>query len=68
MGVATGEGAVWVVDQSGTVTEIDPEANAPAQEPVALDGRPLSLAIGHGAVWVANPFSNTVARIALAAR
>jgi hypothetical protein len=65
VGVATGEGTVWVVDQSGTVTEIDTEANAPVGEPVTLEGRPLSLAIGSGAVWVANPFNNTVARIAL---
>lgn len=65
MGLAAGDGAVWVVDQSGAVTEIDPGTNTPAGEPVALEGRPLSLAIGSGSVWVANPFTNTVARIPL---
>ena len=65
MGIATDEGAAWVVDKSGTVTEIDTEANAPAGEPVTLEGRPLRPAIGSGPSGSANPSSNTVARITL---
>jgi len=61
--VATGAGTVWVADRAGAVTRIDAESNGLVGEPIAVEGSPLSLAVGDGAVWVANPFNSTVARI-----
>jgi len=61
--VATGAGTVWVADRAGMVTQIDPGSNGPVGEPIPVEGSPLSLTVGAGAVWVANPFNSTVARI-----
>ena len=40
-----------------------PSRTALVGEPIPVEGSPLSLAVGDGAVWVANPFNSTVARI-----
>ena len=62
-GVGLGAGATWVADRAGAVTRIDAESNGSADEPIPVEGSPVSLAVGDGAVWVANPFNRTVARI-----
>ncbi len=56
-------GATWVADRAGAVTRIDAESNGSAGEPIPVEGSPVSLAVGDGALWVANPFNSTVARI-----
>ena len=75
--VAVGEGAVWVASRvstfssstlrkpsirRGTVTRIDPQTNTVvATIPVGAD--PFSIAVGEGAVWVANRRGFTISRI-----
>jgi YVTN family beta-propeller protein len=72
--LATGEGAVWVANRfvppngiapsgkRGTVSRIDPRTNAiVATIPVGYD--PFEIAVGEGAIWVANRTGFTVSRI-----
>lgn len=62
--IATGAGAVWVVDTiDNIVTRIDP-ANANAVAATTPVGQGASaIAVGEGAVWVANTQDDTVSRI-----
>ena len=61
--IAAGEGEVWVVNDQGEVVEIDPRTNAASKPiPVAADSL-TALAVGAGAVWVADPFGGSVWRI-----
>jgi hypothetical protein len=58
-GIATGEGAVWVVvpsathgdDCGGEVVRIDPGTNGVAAR-IPIDGWPSNVALGFGSVWV----------------
>jgi YVTN family beta-propeller protein len=52
IGVAVGEGAVWVANElSATVSRIDPEKNE-VVETIPLGNRPAGIAVGHDRVWV----------------
>jgi DNA-binding SARP family transcriptional activator/ABC-type branched-subunit amino acid transport system substrate-binding protein/DNA-binding beta-propeller fold protein YncE len=64
LAVAAGEGFVYVLNgNTATVTKIDPDQRiVEATIPVGIDRRPVSLAVGEGAAWVANN-DGTVARI-----
>ena len=64
VGVAFGEGAVWVTNRTdGTVSRIDPETNA-ITSTVEVGAGPVALAAGEGAIWVANAGDGTVSRLA----
>jgi YVTN family beta-propeller protein len=46
---------VWVANlDDGTVTRIDARTNQVVGDPVEIGGRPVGVAIGAGAVWVAS--------------
>src|SRR5262249_18553170 len=75
--VAVGEGAVWVASRSvtftsytlgqvsvrrGMVTRIDPRPNAVVAT-IPAGAHPFSIAVGEGAVWVANRRGFTISRI-----
>jgi YVTN family beta-propeller protein len=63
VGVATGEGAVWIVNRDeNSVTRVDPGANR-AVATIAVGKRPLGVDVGEGSVWVTNTGSNSVSRI-----
>jgi YVTN family beta-propeller protein len=50
--IAVGEGAVWVLNRvRENLTRIDVSSGR-AAEPVDLDGKPASLAVGDGIVWI----------------
>lgn len=55
--IATGDGAVWLLDRKGsTLTRIDPKTNAvvpPVTRGIPWGGVPGGLAIGEGSVWIA---------------
>ena len=69
--VATGEGAVWVVSEEGTVSRVDAATRQVVQR-ITVGRDPVGVAAGHGAVWVAssgdrsvswiNPSTNTVVK------
>src|SRR5688572_18055217 len=68
--LAYGEGGLWVLGDSGTVTRVDP-ASGESGEPVRV-GRPPppdtdvfrgEIAVGEGAVWVAALDDETVVRV-----
>jgi DNA-binding SARP family transcriptional activator/ABC-type branched-subunit amino acid transport system substrate-binding protein len=61
--IAAGEGEVWIVNDGGEVVEIDPRTNAASKLiPVAAESLTV-LAVGAGAVWVADPLGGSVWRI-----
>ena len=62
-GIATGQGAVWVTDDTdNTLSRIDPAGNVvTATTPVGQG--PSAVAAGEGAVWVANTDDGTVIRV-----
>jgi DNA-binding SARP family transcriptional activator/ABC-type branched-subunit amino acid transport system substrate-binding protein/streptogramin lyase len=61
--IAAGEGEVWIVNDGGEVVEIDPRTNA-ASKPIPVAAESLTvLAVGAGAVWVADPLGGSVWRI-----
>jgi DNA-binding SARP family transcriptional activator/ABC-type branched-subunit amino acid transport system substrate-binding protein len=61
--IAAGEGEVWIVNDGGEVVEIDPRTNA-ASKPIPVAAESLTaLAVGAGAVWVADPVGGSVWRI-----
>jgi streptogramin lyase len=55
--------AVWVLDSGGLVFVIDPATLEVAAQLQTGRGRPASMAIGEGAVWVANYEDASVTRI-----
>jgi DNA-binding SARP family transcriptional activator/ABC-type branched-subunit amino acid transport system substrate-binding protein len=69
LSIAAGEGEVWIVNDRGEVVEIDPRTNAASKTiPVAAGslaaaGSLTTLAVGAGAVWVADPVGGSVWRI-----
>lgn len=76
--LAAGGGSVWATDvgapfasaNGGTrpagLTRIDPSAPAIAGAPIRVGATPGGIAVGAGAVWVANAGDGTVSRIRLA--
>jgi DNA-binding SARP family transcriptional activator/ABC-type branched-subunit amino acid transport system substrate-binding protein/streptogramin lyase len=61
--IAAGESEVWIVNDQGEVVEIDPRTNLASKPiPVAADSL-TALAVGAGAVWVADPSGGSVWRI-----
>jgi streptogramin lyase len=66
--LATGAGAVWVIERStfrgrGRLVAIDPHSMRPLGGPTALGRVPVALAAGSGSVWVANYLDGTLRRI-----
>jgi DNA-binding SARP family transcriptional activator/ABC-type branched-subunit amino acid transport system substrate-binding protein len=62
-GIAAGEDGVWIVNNRDEVVEIDPRTNAPSK-PIPVAAESLgSLAVGGGAVWVADPDGGSVWRV-----
>ena len=60
--VATGAGAVWVVDAiDGTVLRLDPLSGA--RRSIRVGSGPSDVAVGAGGVWVANALDGTVSRL-----
>ena len=69
-----GEGSVWVAARpgfrccppeavgSGTLTRIDPETDL-VEVTIRVDGEPAALAIGEGAIWIADPATRSVIRV-----
>jgi DNA-binding beta-propeller fold protein YncE len=65
-GVAVGEGSVWVTSQpDGTVTRLDPATGRRQGPAIEVGPEPTDIAVGGGAVWVANSgqMTGTVSRI-----
>jgi DNA-binding SARP family transcriptional activator/ABC-type branched-subunit amino acid transport system substrate-binding protein/DNA-binding beta-propeller fold protein YncE len=63
LSIAAGEGEVWIVNDQGEVVEIDPRTNV-ASQPIPVAAESLTaLAVGAGAVWVADPIGGSVWRI-----
>jgi YVTN family beta-propeller protein len=72
--VATGEGAVWVANEEGTVSRVDAATRRVVQR-ITVGRDPAGVAAGGGAVWVANsgdrsvswinPATNTVVKTVL---
>jgi DNA-binding SARP family transcriptional activator/ABC-type branched-subunit amino acid transport system substrate-binding protein/streptogramin lyase len=61
--IAAGEGEVWILSDGGELVEIDPRTNA-ASKPIPVAAESLTaLAVGAGAVWVADPVGGSVWRI-----
>jgi YVTN family beta-propeller protein len=71
--LAVGEDAVWVVARpgfrccpaetvgTGTLTRIDPATNS-VKETRSIGGYPSAIAVGEGAVWIADPRTRSVVR------
>ncbi len=63
LSIAASEGEVWIVNDEDQVVEIDPRTNA-ASKPIPVAAESLTaLAVGAGAVWVADPAGGNVLRI-----
>jgi branched-chain amino acid transport system substrate-binding protein len=64
LAIAAGDGFVYVLNgNTATVTKIDPaQSVVEATIPIGIGRRPVSLAVGEGAAWVASD-DGTVARI-----
>jgi streptogramin lyase/predicted Ser/Thr protein kinase len=68
--LAFGEGGLWVVGDTGTVTRVDP-ASGESGEPVKVGKRPPpdsdvfrgEIGVGEGAVWIAALDDETVVRV-----
>jgi DNA-binding beta-propeller fold protein YncE len=48
--IASGEGAIWVAEQGGTISRIDPRTNDVCT--ILVGGEPSAIAVGGGMVWV----------------
>jgi YVTN family beta-propeller protein len=63
LGVAVGEGAVWVANlEDRTLSRIDPVSRALVRT-VTLDATPTGIAVGADGVWVANGLLGSVVRV-----
>jgi DNA-binding SARP family transcriptional activator/ABC-type branched-subunit amino acid transport system substrate-binding protein/streptogramin lyase len=63
LSIASGKDAVWIVNDDSEVVEIDPRTSA-ASKPIPVAAESLTaLAVGAGAVWVADPVGGSVWRI-----
>jgi branched-chain amino acid transport system substrate-binding protein len=61
--IAAGEGRVWIVDDGASVAEIDTTTNRVLPSIEVPTDSLTALAVGAGAVWVANPLGGSVWRI-----
>jgi len=63
--LALGDGYVWVTGQTDTLTRIDPRPLGVSLEwkSARVGQGPLGVAVGEGAVWVANAESGTLSRV-----
>jgi class 3 adenylate cyclase/streptogramin lyase len=53
IGVASDGAHIWVINQrSGTIQQIDPEADPPVGQPASTFGATTGLAAGEGAAWI----------------
>jgi branched-chain amino acid transport system substrate-binding protein len=63
LSIAAGEDEVWIVNDQGEVVEIDPRTDTASKAiPVAAESL-TALAVGAGAVWVADPIGGSIWRI-----
>ncbi len=67
IGIASGEGSLWVVnaridDPTGSVSRIDP-ASGEVLATIEVGAIPLEVAVGEGGVWVSNAGDDTVSVI-----
>jgi YVTN family beta-propeller protein len=72
--LAVGERAVWVVARpgfrccppeavgTGTLTRIDPTTNS-VEAAIPIGGEPAGVAVGEGAIWIADPGTRSVVRV-----
>jgi ABC-type branched-subunit amino acid transport system substrate-binding protein len=63
LSIAAGDGEVWVVDDRGELVEIDPRTNRVSNRIEVAAASLTALAVGAGAVWVADPEGGSVWRI-----
>ena len=61
--IAAGDGDVWVVDDRGELVEIDARTNRVSNRIEVAAASLTVLAVGAGAVWVADPVGGSVWRI-----
>ena len=55
---------MWVANfGADTVSHIDPSTNRTVGDAFAVGTAPASVAVGEGAVWVANAHDGTVSRV-----
>ena len=59
--IAAGDGAIWVVEQGGTVTRIDP--TTVQTQTIGAGGSPWTIAVGAGVVWVLSSVDETITPI-----
>jgi YVTN family beta-propeller protein len=72
--LAVADGALWVLETSGTVVRIDPAASAAVGKPLRVPANAEAIAVADGALWAASvapgdlaaPGDDTVTRIDLA--
>jgi hypothetical protein len=67
IGIASGEGSLWVVDaeinaKRGSVSRIDPTSGE-VLATIRVGTVPLEVVVGEGSVWVSNSADDTVSRI-----
>jgi DNA-binding beta-propeller fold protein YncE len=66
--IAFGLGSLWLVNRAAnSVIEVDPTTSRRLRD-LTVGPRPTALAVGAGAVWVANFDDDTVTRIAISGR
>ncbi len=64
LGIAYGDGYVWVANQGdGTVTRIDPASGHAVGEPIRVGAAPSGVRHGGRFIWVTNQQDDTVTRI-----
>jgi class 3 adenylate cyclase/streptogramin lyase len=57
VGVAAGEGAIWVINErDSTVTRIDPKASPAVRATKSTQGSPTGIAAGEGSTWITTGF------------
>jgi class 3 adenylate cyclase/streptogramin lyase len=57
VGVAAGEGAIWVINAGdSTVTRIDPTASPAVRATKSTQGSPTGIAAGEGSAWITTGF------------
>jgi streptogramin lyase len=61
--VASGDGHVWAVSADGTVEGLDARTAQPPAPPVPLGVDAYDVAVGAGALWVANGNAGTLVRV-----
>ena len=61
--VAAGFDLVWVATNQGTVLRINPKTGTEVGDPIRVGRQPSSIAVGEGAVWVADAGDGSVTEI-----